>query len=210
MSVARGQLPAGVPHSSWPALPQVSRSRSIPRGNRAGDRASGRKARRNGTGCRRAARPCAAVRESGVAASRACLGGKRGPNATVHRRQAEQAGRAVVRSHHSEGFAARQGAPSSAPVAAAPESVPAPRESPATPPPPLTLEQHASLCAELSFAPEKGAAILARYGLSAQAKALVDQFYRERVAQSAEVRAAWDRGYREYYAWLVNAATGQR
>jgi tRNA(fMet)-specific endonuclease VapC len=29
-SVARGQLPAGVPQSSWPALPQVSRSRSAP------------------------------------------------------------------------------------------------------------------------------------------------------------------------------------
>jgi hypothetical protein len=99
-----------------------------------------------------------------------------------------------------------------APAAVAPE-IPAatPGSAPAPPPPPpLTLEQHASLCAELSFAPDKGAEILARYRLSAEAKTLVDQFYRERVGESAEVRAAWDRGYRGYYAWLVNAATGRR
>jgi hypothetical protein len=98
--------------------------------------------------------------------------------------------------------------------AAAPEIPTAPAAStaapPPLPPPPLTLEQHASLCAELSFAPDKGAEILARYRLSAEAKALVDQFYREKVAESADVRAAWDRGYRGYYAWLVNAATGRR
>jgi hypothetical protein len=74
------------------------------------------------------------------------------------------------------------------------------------PPPPLTLEQHASLCAELSFAPDREAEILARYRLTAPAKLLVDQFYRERVGESPEVRAAWDRGYRAYYAWLVDAA----
>jgi hypothetical protein len=84
-------------------------------------------------------------------------------------------------------------------------AVPAPQ-----PPPPLTLEQHASLCAELSFAPESEAEILARYWLTAPAKLLVDQFYRERVGESAEARAVWDRGYREYFAWLVNAATGRR
>jgi hypothetical protein len=98
-----------------------------------------------------------------------------------------------------------------APATAAPE-IPAAAggSAPALPPPPLTLEQHASLCAELSFAPDRGAEILARYRLSVEAKALVDQFYREKVAESAEVRAAWDRGYRGYYAWLVNAANGRR
>jgi hypothetical protein len=100
-----------------------------------------------------------------------------------------------------------------APATAAPE-IPAAAggsaPAPPPPPPPLTLEQHASLCAELSFAPDKVAEILARYRLSAESKALVDQFYREKVAESAEVRAAWDRGYRGYYAWLVNAANGRR
>ena len=101
-----------------------------------------------------------------------------------------------------------RGAPAAAPVAAAPEILTAARRS--APPPPLTLEQHASLCAELSFTPEREAEILARYWLTAEAKGLVDQFYRERVGESVEVRAAWDRGYRGYYAWLVHAATGRR
>jgi hypothetical protein len=74
------------------------------------------------------------------------------------------------------------------------------------PPPPLTLEQHASLCAELSFAPEREAEILARYWLTAPAKLLVDQYYLQKVGESSEARAAWDRGYRKYYAWLVNVA----
>jgi hypothetical protein len=98
----------------------------------------------------------------------------------------------------------------SAPAAVAPEIAAVAAVSAPAPPPPLTLEQHASLCAELSFAPDTGAEILARYRLSAEAKVLVDQFYRERVAESAEVRAAWDRGYRGYYAWLVDAATRRR
>lgn len=97
-------------------------------------------------------------------------------------------------------------APAAAPAAAAPEILTATRGS--APPPPLTLEQHASLCAELSFAPERGAEILARYWLTAEAKVLVDQFYRERVGESAEVRAAWNRGYREYYAWLSASGRG--
>ena len=103
-----------------------------------------------------------------------------------------------------------RGVPAADPAAAAPEMLTADRGSAPAPPPPLTLEQHASLCAELSFAPEREAEILARYWLTAEAKGLVDQFYRERVGESVEVRAAWDRGYRGYYAWLVNAATGRR
>lgn len=106
---------------------------------------------------------------------------------------------------------ARGAAAPAAPAVATPE-IPTPPagSAPALPPPPLTLEQHASLCAELSFSPDKGAEILARYRLSAEAKVLVDQFYREKVGESAEVHAAWDRGYRGYYAWLVDAATRRR
>jgi hypothetical protein len=62
------------------------------------------------------------------------------------------------------------------------------------------------LCAELSFAPEREAEILARYWLTAPAKLLVDQYYLQKVGESSEARAAWDRGYRKYYAWLVNVA----
>ena len=98
-------------------------------------------------------------------------------------------------------------------TAAGPTAVPeiptaSARSTPA--PPSLTLEQHASLCADLAFAPEREAEILARYRLSAESKLLIDQYYRERVAESAEVHAAWDRGYRAYYAWLADAATRRR
>ncbi|MEO7331844.1 MAG: hypothetical protein ABI193_24930 [Minicystis sp.] len=71
--------------------------------------------------------------------------------------------------------------------------------------PPLTLEQHASLCAELVFAPDQAGEILRRYQLTAEGKAALDQHYREKVGASVEVRAAWSRAYEAYGEWLARA-----
>jgi hypothetical protein len=69
--------------------------------------------------------------------------------------------------------------------------------------PPLTLEQHASLAVELAAAPEKTAETLARYRLTPEARAELDAHYREKIAASAEARAAWERAYHSYHAWLA-------
>ncbi|MFO0757236.1 MAG: hypothetical protein U0359_12145 [Byssovorax sp.] len=82
----------------------------------------------------------------------------------------------------------------------------APKEASPAPldPPVLTLEQHASLCAEIAFTPERTGEILGRYRLTPEAKAAVDQHYREKVTASAELRAAWNRAYQTYGEWLVS------
>jgi hypothetical protein len=69
--------------------------------------------------------------------------------------------------------------------------------------PPLTLEQHASLVVELAAAPESTAATLARYRLTPEARAELDAHYREKIAGSADTRAAWDRAYHSYFTWLA-------
>ena len=69
--------------------------------------------------------------------------------------------------------------------------------------PPLTIEQHGSLAVELGFAPEKTAETLARYHLTVEARAQLDAHYREKIAGSAETRAAWDRAYQSYTTWLA-------
>lgn len=69
--------------------------------------------------------------------------------------------------------------------------------------PPLTLEQHASLTVEVAVAPDQVAETLARYRLTPAARAELDAHYREQIAGSAATRAAWDRAYQSYFAWLV-------
>ena len=81
-----------------------------------------------------------------------------------------------------------------------PKNLPLPR---AAYTPPLTLEQHASLVVELGFAPERTAETLARYRLTIESRAELDAHYREKIAGSAEIRAAWDRAYQSYTAWLA-------
>jgi hypothetical protein len=78
--------------------------------------------------------------------------------------------------------------------------------APSAEPPTLDLEQHASLTAEIAFAPERALATLAEYGLTPEAKRAADDHYRAKVAASPEVREAWNRTYREYYEWLRDAA----
>jgi hypothetical protein len=70
--------------------------------------------------------------------------------------------------------------------------------------PALTLEQHASLCVELARHADRAGEILARYGLDAEGKVALDTHYRAVVAASPEQRAAWDKAYRTYDAWLAS------
>jgi hypothetical protein len=81
-----------------------------------------------------------------------------------------------------------------------PRNLPRPRAAYA---PPLTLEQHASLAVELAASPERTAETLARYRLTPEARAELDAHYREKITASAETRAAWERAYQSYHAWLA-------
>lgn len=71
--------------------------------------------------------------------------------------------------------------------------------------PTLTLEQHASLCAEVAFAPDRTAQLLARYGVTSEAKRSLDAHY----AGATREKAAWDAAYRTYHAWLSDARRSQ-
>ena len=79
--------------------------------------------------------------------------------------------------------------------------------APLPPPPPpaaqrLTLEQYASLCVEIALAPAREIEALARYRITPREKVLTDEYYRERIAANPEVRAAWERSFQSYQAWL--------
>lgn len=78
--------------------------------------------------------------------------------------------------------------------------------TPATPvsaPPRLTLEQHASLCAELAFYSGREEAVLLRYGVDAAGKSTLDDHYRGAVQKSPEARLAWNRTFQTYSSWLA-------
>ncbi|WP_437305632.1 hypothetical protein [Sorangium sp. So ce388] len=59
----------------------------------------------------------------------------------------------------------------------------------------LSLEQHASMCAEIAVAPGKIVEILARYGLTEATRAQADEHWRARIAQEARAWEAWQRAY---------------
>ncbi len=89
-------------------------------------------------------------------------------------------------------------------LTAAQGKVPAPPISaPPQAPPSLSLEQHASMSVELGLWPNRAAQILARYRLTPETKAAIDAHYRAQIAQAPELRAAWQRGYDAYYAWIA-------
>jgi hypothetical protein len=90
--------------------------------------------------------------------------------------------------------ASRGAAPPLGPARAAPPAHPVT--------PALTLEQHASLCVEIARSPAHTAETLARYRITPQEKVLVDQYYRDGMAASPEIRAAWERSYQSYQVWL--------
>jgi hypothetical protein len=70
-------------------------------------------------------------------------------------------------------------------------------------PPSLTLEQHASLTAELETRPADEAQILARYGLTSDSKRSVDLYWQFKSASDPAAKNAWDRARAIYAAWLT-------
>jgi hypothetical protein len=75
--------------------------------------------------------------------------------------------------------------------------------APVSAPPRLTLEQHASLCAELAFYSGREEAVLVRYGVDAAGKSSLDDHYRGAVQKSPEARLAWNRTFQTYSSWLA-------
>ena len=78
----------------------------------------------------------------------------------------------------------------------------APGEPPPTAAPRLTLEQHATMTAEIAVAPERAMAVLARYELTPEAKRAMDEHYRAVVAADPGAREAWHQAYRTP-GWLA-------
>ena len=74
----------------------------------------------------------------------------------------------------------------------------------------LSLEQHASLSAEIAFAVAKGQdrqtvepPILTRYGLTPDLKIAIDRAYRAQTEADPARRAAWHNAFRTYAGWLA-------
>jgi hypothetical protein len=83
---------------------------------------------------------------------------------------------------------------------------PAPTTPPA-PPPALTIEQYASLCAELAASPHQADAIFRRYGLeSARERLDVDLGWQERLRRAPDEHRAWQNLYNRYHAYWVEQA----
>jgi hypothetical protein len=102
-------------------------------------------------------------------------------------------------------------APSSGPASAAPTSH-APRSQPAAPSEGgqgdnrlLGLEPYASLCVELSLAPDRIATTLARYRLTHESKEINDRYWSDKFAREPALRAAWDKAYMTYRDWLISS-----
>jgi len=70
------------------------------------------------------------------------------------------------------------------------------------PVPELTMEQHASLCAEIALAPGRLTDILQRYRIAPQARERLDRHYADLFASCPEARIAWEHAYRTYEEWL--------
>jgi len=74
----------------------------------------------------------------------------------------------------------------------------------------LSLEQHASLCAEIAFATAKGLdrqsvepSILTKYGLTPDLKVALDDAYRSQIQADPARRAAWHDAFTIYGNWLA-------
>lgn len=90
------------------------------------------------------------------------------------------------------------------------ESKPAPAPSPATRPTELTLEQYASLCAELAAAPAESDAVFGRYGLHApEVRAEVDRVWKERLRSNPSDYARWLDHYQRRQAQLAARASAK-
>ncbi|AUX21778.1 uncharacterized protein SOCEGT47_022660 [Sorangium cellulosum] len=93
---------------------------------------------------------------------------------------------------------------SGAPAAPALPFSPAARAAPdapssAAPAPALSLEQYASLCADLAASPGDAEALFARYGLGRpEARLAVDGFWRDRLARDPAAHRRWRELYRQH------------
>jgi hypothetical protein len=93
--------------------------------------------------------------------------------------------------------------PAPAPVAAAP----APAASAPAPAPVIiggyTLEQHVSLCADLTFTPARAAETLARYRITVEGKAELDRLWKERFVADPALEARWREAHGMYLKFLA-------
>jgi hypothetical protein len=73
----------------------------------------------------------------------------------------------------------------------------APPSQAATPAPlpPVTLEHHAAMTAEIAFAPARALEVLARLGVTIQLKRAADAYWRARLDADVATRDAWNRAY---------------
>jgi hypothetical protein len=69
----------------------------------------------------------------------------------------------------------------------------------------LTLEQHASLCAEMAYAPTRVDSVLARYRVTAEGKAQMDAGWKARFSADPALERKWHEAYRLYSAFLQSA-----
>jgi hypothetical protein len=65
-----------------------------------------------------------------------------------------------------------------------------------------TLEQHVSLCADLTFTPERAAQTLARYRITIEGKAELDRLWKERFAADPPLEARWREAHGMYLKFL--------
>lgn len=88
-------------------------------------------------------------------------------------------------------------------ISSPPPPAPTTRTTETTESPPITIEQYASLCVELSAAPAKATEIMRRYGLTPEQATAVDAYWKSRVGAEPVTRAAFDRAYAAYKAWFT-------
>ncbi|MBK8255243.1 MAG: hypothetical protein IPK82_21600 [Polyangiaceae bacterium] len=100
-------------------------------------------------------------------------------------------------------------APTTPPAAAA-AATPAAPPTPAANTPELTLEQYASLCAELLVFKGRGDAVFAKYGLADLKKRLtVDLTWQEKLRRNPELNARWQQLYKHYTAHWTAQVQGK-
>ena len=104
--------------------------------------------------------------------------------------------------------------PPARPAVAAPiDPSPAPPAAPvvaeAPPMPALTLDQYASLCAELTVFPQQTEAVFEKYGLGPlRARLAVDLGWRERLRRAPDEYAAWQALYARYHVYWTEQTRG--
>lgn len=92
---------------------------------------------------------------------------------------------------------------SAAPAPAPPR--PSPTASVASPAPALTLEQYASLSVDLQNPRNDAAALLARYGLTPEAKRAIDAHFQSLFRADPAKRAQFERACHAYTAWIAQS-----